>query len=56
MAGMLLRQERAVVLGVLLAVSAIAWAYLLSGAAMGAPQTMSMGGQLMVMAPTWTPG
>lgn len=56
MAATLLRQERVLVLGVLLLVSAIAWGYLLSGAGMGAPPTMSMGGQLMVMAPAWTAG
>jgi predicted metal-binding membrane protein len=51
-----LQRERAVVLGVLLAVTALAWGYLLSGAGMEAPQKMSMGGQLMLMAPVWTAG
>jgi predicted metal-binding membrane protein len=54
MAGMLLRHDRAVVLGVLAAVSALAWAYLLGGAGMHAAATMSMGGGL-AMAPAWTP-
>ncbi len=50
----LLRHDRIVVVGGLLGVILISWAYLLAGAGMDMP---AMGGMLMPMAsPAWTPG
>jgi predicted metal-binding membrane protein len=52
----LLRHDRPVVLTGLGVVVMIAWLYLLLGAG-GAMDTMDMGGgQMMLMAPSWTPG
>lgn len=52
----LLRHDHAVVLASLVGVIAIAWLYLLLGAGIGM-ETMDMGrGQMMLMAPAWTPG
>ena len=51
----LLRHDRAVVFGSLTFVIVLAWAYLLAGAGVGM-ETMDMGGgQIMAMAPEWTP-
>jgi predicted metal-binding membrane protein len=51
----LLRHDRAIALGVLAAVIATAWTYLLLGAGIEM-ETMDMGGgQMMAMLPEWTP-
>ncbi|HZS84431.1 MAG TPA: DUF2182 domain-containing protein [Stellaceae bacterium] len=51
-----LRHDRAIVLGGLVAVILLAWAWLLLGAGLG-QETMEMeGGAIMAMAPAWTPG
>src|SRR5712692_7289081 len=50
-----LRHDRAVVLGSLAVVVALAWAYLLLGAGVGGEMMDMGGGRLMAMAPEWTP-
>ena len=52
----LLRHDRAVVLGALAGIIVAAWAYLLLGAGIDMEMMDMGGGQLMAMAPEWTPG
>jgi predicted metal-binding membrane protein len=51
-----LRYDRAMVLGVLIAAIAAAWAFLLLGAGIEMEMMDMGGGQLMRMLPEWTPG
>ena len=51
----LLRQDRAIVLGGLVVVILLAWTYLLLGAGIEMDQMDMGGGQIMLMAPPWTP-
>ena len=50
-----LRRDRAIVLGVLIAAIAAAWAFLLLGAGIEMEMMDMGGGQLMTMLPEWTP-
>ena len=52
----LLRHDRALVLWGLIAVITLAWAWLLLGAGVGMDEMDMGGGQIMMMAPAWTPG
>jgi len=52
----LLRHDRAVVLGCLIAVIAASWAYLWFGAGLGMPAMDMGGGRMMAMPPLWTAG
>src|SRR6266436_710373 len=52
----LLRHDRAVVLAGLAGVVVIAWVYLLLGAGIEMEAMDMGGGQMMAMAPAWTPG
>ena len=52
----LLRHDRALVLWGLIAVITLAWAWLLLGAGVGMEEMAMGGGQIMMMAPAWTPG
>jgi predicted metal-binding membrane protein len=52
----LLRRDRAVVLGGLVAVIMLAWGYLLLGAGIAMDEMDMGGGQIMMMAPPWTFG
>ena len=51
----ILRHDRALVVAALLVVIALAWAWLLVGAGLGMDQMDMGGGQMMLMAPAWTP-
>lgn len=51
-----LRHDRAVVLGGLALVVALAWTYLLLGAGIDMPMMDMGGGRMMAMLPEWTPG
>ena len=50
----LLRRDRALVLGSLVAVIVLAWAYLILGAGIEMDEMDMGGGQIMMMAPPWT--
>src|SRR5271155_3154230 len=50
-----LSHERTLVLGGLSAVIALAWAWLLMGAGLGMEEMDMGGGQMMMMAPAWSP-
>ena len=52
----LLRHERALVLASLAVVIVLAWAWLLAGAGLHMDEMDMGGGQIMLMAPAWTPG
>jgi predicted metal-binding membrane protein len=51
----ILRHDRALVVAALLVVIALSWAWLLVGAGLGMEQMDMGGGQMMLMAPAWTP-
>jgi predicted metal-binding membrane protein len=51
----ILRHERALAVAALLVVIALSWAWLLVGAGLGMEQMDMGGGQMMLMAPAWTP-
>jgi predicted metal-binding membrane protein len=52
----LLRRDRVVVLAGLVAVIMLAWAYLILGAGIEMDEMDMGGGQIMIMAPSWTFG
>jgi predicted metal-binding membrane protein len=52
----LLRRDRTLVLASLGVVIVLAWAYLLTGAGIKMDEMDMGGGQVMLMAPPWTPG
>src|SRR5271163_1144215 len=56
MLGALLRHDRTLVLAGLPAVIALAWFWLLAGAGLHMDEMDMGGGQVMLMAPAWTPG
>ena len=51
----ILRHDRALAVAALLVVIALSWAWLLVGAGLGMEQMDMGGGQMMLMAPAWTP-
>jgi predicted metal-binding membrane protein len=51
----ILRHERSLAIAALLAVIGLSWAWLLVGAGLGMEQMDMGGGQIMAMAPAWTP-
>ena len=51
----ILRHDRALAVVALLVVIALSWAWLLVGAGLGMEQMDMGGGQMMLMAPAWTP-
>lgn len=56
MPGAVLRHERTLVLAGLAGVIALAWVWLLAGAGLHMDEMDIGGGQIMLMAPPWTPG
>jgi predicted metal-binding membrane protein len=56
MLGAVLRHDRTLVVTGLAAVIALSWAWLLAGAGLHMDQMDMGGGQIMLMAPAWTPG